>query len=166
MLFCFPRSRLLSIAVGAEAMAAVDNPLFAEDDFSAFAQDDDIQAPEPSGWHAEPTGPLQPPSPLLDAAQREKLAIRAAKREARERARLEAKAATFLPLAKTTTREATEKFMLRLGAGLESTIVGDLTIGRQLWDLREACLETGAIATNGPLCALVDAASVVTMCSP
>ncbi|KAH8071337.1 hypothetical protein JL721_4309 [Aureococcus anophagefferens] len=48
--------------------------------------------------------------------------------------------------------------MLRLGAGLESTIVGDLTIGRQLWDLREACLATGAIATNGPLCALVDAA--------
>ncbi|KAH8071303.1 hypothetical protein JL720_11516 [Aureococcus anophagefferens] len=89
----------------------------------------------------------------LTAAQREKLAIRAAKREARERARLEAKAATFLPLAKTTTREATEKFMLRLGAGLESTIVGDLTIGRQLWDLREACLATGAIATNGPLCA-------------
>ncbi|KAK7236214.1 hypothetical protein SO694_00060267 [Aureococcus anophagefferens] len=59
-------------------------------------------------------------------AQREKLAIRAAKREARERARLEAKAATFLPLAKTTTREATEKFMLRLGAGLE---VDDPTMG-------------------------------------
>ena len=66
-------SRFLSTAVGAEAMAAVDNLLFAEDDFSAFAPDDGIQAPEPSGWHGEPTGPVQPPSPLLDAAQRKKL---------------------------------------------------------------------------------------------
>ena len=82
MLFCFPRSRLLSIAVGAEAMAAVDNPLFAEDDFSAFAPEDGVQAPEPSGWHGEPTGPLQPPSPLLDAAQREKL--RASRRDRRD----------------------------------------------------------------------------------
>ena len=63
-------------------MAAVDNPLFAEDDFSAFAPEDGVQAPEPSGWHGEPTGPLQPPSPLLDAAQREKL--RASRRDRRD----------------------------------------------------------------------------------
>ena len=125
----------------------------------------DLLGDERAGKREQVRAPAAAPAPTrrdatdeLTAAQREKLAIRAAKREARERARLEAKAATFLPLAKTTTREATEQFMLRLGAGLESTIVGDLTIGRQLWDLREACLETGAIATNGPLCALVDAA--------
>jgi hypothetical protein len=63
-------------------MGAVDNPLFAEDDFSAFAPEDGVQAPEPSGWHGEPTGPLQPPSPLLDAAQREKL--RASRRDRRD----------------------------------------------------------------------------------
>ena len=63
-------------------MAAVDNPLFAEDDFSAFAPGDGVQAPEPSGWRGEPTGPLQPPSPLLDAAQREKL--RASRRDRRD----------------------------------------------------------------------------------
>ena len=78
---CFPPA-LSSFAVGAEAMAAVDNPLFAEDDFSAFAPEDGVQAPEPSGWHGEPTGPLQPPSPLLDAAQREKL--RASRRDRRD----------------------------------------------------------------------------------
>ena len=61
LLVSSPRSFV--IAVGAEAMAAVDNPLFAEDDFSAFAPEDGVQAPEPSGWHGEPTGPLQPPSP-------------------------------------------------------------------------------------------------------
>ena len=79
---CFFPPRSFVIAVGAEAMAAVDNPLFAEDDFSAFAPEDGVQAPEPSGWHGEPTGPLQPPSPLLDAAQREKL--RASRRDRRD----------------------------------------------------------------------------------
>jgi hypothetical protein len=72
LFFVSPRSRSF-IAVGADAMGAVDNPLFAEDDFSAFAPEDGVQAPEPSLWNAEPSGPLQPPSPLLDAAQREKL---------------------------------------------------------------------------------------------
>lgn len=81
-LLCYFPPRSFVIAVGAEAMAAVDNPLFAEDDFSAFAPEDGVQAPEPSGWHGEPTGPLQPPSPLLDAAQREKL--RASRRDRRD----------------------------------------------------------------------------------
>jgi hypothetical protein len=68
-------------------MGAVDNPLFAEDDFSAFAPEDGVQAPEPSGWNAEPSGPLQPPSPLLDAAQREKL--RASRHDRRDHGKRE-----------------------------------------------------------------------------
>lgn len=68
-------------------MGAVDNPLFAEDDFSAFAPEDGVQAPEPSLWNAEPSGPLQPPSPLLDAAQREKL--RASRHDRRDHGKRE-----------------------------------------------------------------------------
>jgi hypothetical protein len=86
LFFVSPRSRSF-IAVGADAMGAVDNPLFAEDDFSAFAPEDGVQAPEPSGWNAEPSGPLQPPSPLLDAAQREKL--RASRHDRRDHGKRE-----------------------------------------------------------------------------
>jgi len=52
-------------------MATVDNPLFAEDDFSAFATEERLDAPVSRGWDGQPPSALVPPSPLLDAAKRD-----------------------------------------------------------------------------------------------
>lgn len=94
----------------------------------------------------------------LTAQQEARLEERARKRAARDEAKLLKKAELFKALGFTREHEQCERFALRLGAGLESTIVGDLTIGRQLLELRDETLKSGATPRRGALLPLLDAA--------
>jgi hypothetical protein len=94
----------------------------------------------------------------LTAQQEARLEERAQKRAAREEAKLLKKAEIFKELGFAKERENCERFALRLGAGLESTIVGDLTIPRQLLELRDETLKSGATPRRGVLLPLIDAA--------
>ena len=88
----------------------------------------------------------------LTAQQEARLEERAQKRAAREEAKLLKKAEIFKELGFAKEREQCERFALRLGAGLESTIVGDLTIPRQLLELRDETLKSGATPRRAPSC--------------
>ena len=94
----------------------------------------------------------------LTAQQEARLEERAQKRAAREEAKLLKKAEIFKNLGFSKEKENCERFALRLGAGLESTIVGDLTIPRQLLELRDETLKSGATPRRGVLLPLIDAA--------
>ena len=94
----------------------------------------------------------------LTAQQEARLEERAQKRAAREDAKLLKKAELFKELGFAKEKEQCERFALRLGAGLESTIVGDLTIPRQLLELRDETLKSGATPRRGALLPLIDAA--------
>ena len=94
----------------------------------------------------------------LTAQQEARLEERAQKRAAREEAKLLKKAELFKELGFAKEKEQCERFALRLGAGLESTIVGDLTIPRQLLELRDETLKSGATPRRGVLLPLIDAA--------
>ena len=94
----------------------------------------------------------------LTAQQEARLEERAQKRAAREEAKLLKKAEIFKNLGFAKEKEQCERFALRLGAGLESTIVGDLTIPRQLLELRDETLKSGATPRRGVLLPLIDAA--------
>ena len=86
----------------------------------------------------------------LTAQQEARLEERAQKRAAREEAKLLKKAEIFKNLGFAKEKEQCERFALRLGAGLESTIVGDLTIPRQLLELRDETLKSAHAQERRP----------------